>query len=196
MPDERGGVMSQTFSVILRGEMTPDVIDAIYEIAPDAMLSVDRDELGGLLEFDRDSRELPLETMLQAMDDLEGIAGIRVERLEPDELVYAAEIAERAGRSRQSVDLLIRGERGPGNFPLPVTHADRRNPLWRWSEVEDWFEAYEGRPVDDSHRELMFSVAAINAMLDIRRNRHWLTKERADALLRIARSEPPTARVS
>lgn len=183
--------MTQSFSVIVRGHMTPAVIDAIHEAAPDAMLSIDRDELGGLIEFERDAGDEPLETMLQAMDSIEKIAGIRVERLEPDELVYAAEIAERVGRTRQSVDQLSKGERGPGDFPLPVTHADRRNPLWRWSEVEDWFEAYEGRPIDESRRELQFAVGVLNSMLDIRRNRSWLTKARADALLRLARSDPP-----
>ena len=191
--------MSQSFSVMIRGRMTPEVIDAVYEAAPDALLSIDRDECGGLVEFDRDTEKPPLETMVRAIDDLERVPGIRVERLEPDELVYAAEIADRVGRSRQSVDQLVKGERGPGGFPLPATHADRRNPLWRWSEVEDWFEAYEGRAIDEAHRELMFTVAVINSMLDIRRNRHWLTRERADALWRIARkelSEPSTERAS
>lgn len=72
-----------------------------------------------------------------------------VMRVEPDELVWAAEIAHRLGRTRQSVRLLMHGKRGPGGFPRPAATATR-NPLWRWSEVADWFERYErqadGRP--------------------------------------------------
>ncbi len=36
-----------------------------------------------------------------------------------DDEVIVSDIAERTGRTRQSVDQLIRGERGPGGFPPP-----------------------------------------------------------------------------
>src|SRR5437762_2493686 len=81
------------------------------------------------------------------VEAVESVDGLEVVHVDPDELVWASEIAQRTGRSRQSVDQLIKGQRGPGNFPAPARHATR-NPLWRWSEVEAWFAAYQGREAD------------------------------------------------
>ncbi|MDX6299926.1 MAG: hypothetical protein QOF53_1140, partial [Nocardioidaceae bacterium] len=44
---------------------------------------------------------------------------LEVLHVDPDELVWASEIAERTGRTRQSVDQLIKAQRGPGGFPIP-----------------------------------------------------------------------------
>jgi len=80
--------------------------------------------------------------------------------MDPDELVWASEIASRTGRSRQSIDMLIRGRRGPGDFPAPASHATR-NPLWRWSEVDAWFAAYEGRAAETERSAV---IGAINRL--------------------------------
>ena len=53
---------------------------------------------------------------------------------------------------------------GPGGFPPPASHATR-NPLWRWSEVEAWFAAYEGRQPDTQHTAV---IGAINGALQAR----------------------------
>lgn len=90
-----------------------------------------------------------------------------VTRVEPDELVWASEIAQRLGRTRQSVRLLIDGRRGPGGFPQPAASVTR-NPLWRWSEVADWFERYEDRPLADPERSAV--IGAFNGALETRRN--------------------------
>ncbi|MGH3751148.1 MAG: hypothetical protein ACRDRP_00345 [Pseudonocardiaceae bacterium] len=69
--------------------------------------------------------------MISAIVDVEqaGI-GARVLRVQADDdWLTASEIAERAGRSRQSVALLARGERGPGDFPAPVARQRSSNPL-------------------------------------------------------------------
>jgi predicted DNA-binding transcriptional regulator AlpA len=91
---------------------------------------------------DRDAPSL-LDAVLPTVEAVESVEGFEVLHVDPDELVRASEIAARTGRSRQSVDQLIKGQSGPGGFPLPASHATR-NPLWRWSEVEDWFARYEG----------------------------------------------------
>jgi hypothetical protein len=36
-----------------------------------------------------------------------------------DDWLTASEIAKRVGRTRQSIGLLVRGDRGPGGFPAP-----------------------------------------------------------------------------
>lgn len=87
-------------------------------------------------------------------------------RVEPDPVVRASAIAERTGRSRQSIDMLIKGQRGPGGFPRPVSGTDRK-PLWRWSEVEDWFARYTDYQHD---RERASVIGAINGALEARRN--------------------------
>jgi len=88
--------------------------------------------------------------------------------------VWAAEIAERTERSRQNVDQLIKGQRGPGDFPAPASHATR-NPLWRWSEVEAWFAQYEGREADT---ERSVVIGALNGALQAR---HGLRSDLANA---------------
>jgi len=115
------------------------------------------------------------EAILDAITHVEEVAGLRVVRIEPDQFVWAAEIAERVGRSRQSVDQLIKGQRGGGDFPPPVA-GSARNPLWRWSEVQAWFAKHEHRALDDDRA---FVVGAINGTLEARR----YLRERPDPIL-------------
>jgi predicted DNA-binding transcriptional regulator AlpA len=76
--------------------------------------------------------------------------------------------SDRIGRSRQSVDQLVKAQRGPGGFPAPVS-GNARNPLWRWAEVEAWFAAYEHREIDTERPAV---TGAINGALEARRNLH------------------------
>ena len=105
---------------------------------------------------------------LRAIKLIEEVPGLRVVRVEPDQLVWASEIAERIGRTRQSIDQLVKAQRGPGGFPPPVS-GNVRNPLWRWAEVEAWFAAYEHREVDTERPAV---IGAINGALEARRNLH------------------------
>ena len=70
-----------------------------------------------------------------------------------------AEIAERLGRSSESVRLLASGQRGDGTFPQPVVRTTSRGSLWRWSQVAAW----AGRPADEVERAEW--VALVNAKL-------------------------------
>ena len=56
-----------------------------------------------------------------------------------DDLVSASEIAERSGRTRQSVAQLISGLRQKTKepFPSPI-NPGARNPLYRWADVSVW----------------------------------------------------------
>lgn len=105
-----------------------------------------------------------VDAVISAIQSIEAVGELEVLHVDPDELVWASEIAERTGRSRSSVDQLIKGQRGPGGFPAPATHATR-NPLWRWSEVEEWMAAYEGRPADAERSKVL---GAINGALQAR----------------------------
>ncbi len=90
-------------------------------------------------------------------------ADLRVRRVEPDDLLTMTEIAQRLGRNRESIRLLVAGERGPGNFPAPVSHLRYRNRLWRWSDVAAWAGESEA---DDLAKARL--IAAVNAALELR----------------------------
>jgi len=140
-----------------------DGLDALYEAGcDDATVGLGkwRSEVG----FDREAPSL-LDAILSAIADVES-TDATVLRVEPDPVVWAAAIAERMGRTRQSVDMLIKGQRGPGGFPHPVS-GNVLHPLWRWSEVEDWFARYTDYEPD---RERSAVIGAINGALEARRN--------------------------
>jgi predicted DNA-binding transcriptional regulator AlpA len=150
------------FELTIRGALTDARLDALYEAGCDDATFSSKGELT-FGAFDREAPTL-LEALVSAIGEVESVKGLEVLHIDPDELVWASEIAERTGRSRQSVDMLIRGLRGPGGFPPPASHATR-NPLWRWSEVEEWFARYEGRPADT---ERSAAIGAINGALEAR----------------------------
>ncbi len=102
-----------------------------------------------------------------------------VERVEPDELVWASDIAKRTDRSRESVRLLIEGRRGPGGFPEPVVREP--TALWRWSEVEEWFSRYLGRPL--TYADLGRAIAAVNHVLEARRRAGRKERQQLAAVL-------------
>lgn len=150
------------FELTIRGELTDARLDALVDAGcDDATLSSKGD-----LTFADFTREAPtmLAAIISAIRAVETVDDLEVLHVDPDELVWASEIAERTSRTRQSVDQLIKGQRGPGGFPSPATHATR-NPLWRWSEVETWFATYENRQPDTERSAIL---GAINGALQAR----------------------------
>ena len=110
-----------TFRLTLRSiELTDEQLDTLHEAGcDDGSFSVEPD--GTVLGFS--DREAPTEqdAVISTIVDIER-AGIsaRVLRVQADDdWPTASEIAARVGRSRQSVALLARGERGPRDFPAP-----------------------------------------------------------------------------
>lgn len=167
----------QQFELTIRGELTDARFDALVEAGCDDATFSSK----GALTFADFTREAPtmLAAVISAIGAVETVDDLEVLHVDPDEMVWASEIAERTGRTRQSVDQLIKGQRGPGEFPVPATHATR-NPLWRWSEVETWFAAYEGRPPDTERSAVL---GAINGALQAR---HSLRRAQDAAPLRLA----------
>jgi len=94
----------------------------------------------GDLIFAEFGREAPtmLAAVISAIDQVESVDGLEV--------------------------LHVKGQRGPGAFP--TAHATR-NPLWRWSEVDAWFAAYECR---EPATERLLVLAAINGALQARQS--------------------------
>lgn len=158
------------FEFLLEGPdiMGDDAIDALYEAGCDDG-TFGRRDTEQHVGFDREAPSFG-EAVLSAIADVEGaVPGLRVIRVEPDELVTMAGIAERAGRTRQSVGQLVAGQRGPGEFPTPVAWVRGRQRLWRWSEVAEWLASAKGeRPaLDPAAAEFL---GALNGLLAARRH--------------------------
>lgn len=154
------------FELIAAGALDDETIDRLFEAGCDDATFGDANGTVTAL-FSREAAQLA-DAIGSAIAAVEAVLGRgAVIRVEPDELVWAAEIAQRVGRTRQSVRLLIDGRRGPGGFPPPAASVTR-NPLWRWSEVADWFGRYEGRPLADPERSAV--IGAFNGALETRRN--------------------------
>ncbi|TMC34100.1 MAG: hypothetical protein E6J28_13525 [Chloroflexi bacterium] len=118
-------------------------------------------------EFDRNAPSFS-EAVLTAIADLEAASShVLVVRVEPEELVNAASIAERTGRTREGVRLHIAGLRGPGKFPEPRFYLDSAHPIWTWSAVAAWYAQYTGEESDEASDAAF--LAALNAALEIRR---------------------------
>ena len=96
------------------------------------------------MDFDREASSY-LAAVVGAIGDIEAaVPGAHVVRVLPDEYVSLAEIAERTGRTRESIRLVSNGERGPGGVPAPAAREGGRNKLWRWTGVASWFVASLG----------------------------------------------------
>ena len=127
-----------TFTLILDAapeQVEGPLADALFEAGCDDALLGSAEGVVHL-DFDRETASL-VEAISSAIRQVES-TGVRVLRLEPNDLVTLSEIARRAGRSAESVRLLAEGKRGAGNFPHP-TRGTREGPrLWKWVEVAAW----------------------------------------------------------
>jgi hypothetical protein len=101
--------------------------------------------------------------ILEVVGHIEASApGLMVLRVEADPLLSIREIAERVGRTIESVRLSVKGARGPGRFPASETSTPRHR-LWRWSQVAEWYG------IDDPQvREARPTARAINGWLALR----------------------------
>jgi hypothetical protein len=157
-----------SFTLFFNGAdvLDDEQFDALYEAGCDDALFGVRDgaQYGA---FDREANSFSEALATAIRDVTSAVAGLQVVRIEPDELVTMAAIAERSGLSREYIRLLSTNERGPGGFPAPVTYADHKTRLWHWPDVAHWLTEHEKAKVEvDVHAADL--VAAMNAALDLR----------------------------
>ena len=156
------------FTLVLEGSdvLEPKNLDAWFEAGCDDATFGEVDGIG-YADFSREGPDAP-GAIMSAIEQVESaVPTIQVIRVEPDDLVNASDIAQRLGRSRESVRLLVAGERGPGGFPPPVSHLKTRGRLWRWAEVARW--ARDALEDEVSHDDASMFIAALNDALDLRR---------------------------
>ena len=166
------------FTLVISGPVD-EKLEELFEAGCDDALfgEVDSVHYG---EFDREAPTFR-EAITSAMRAVNLIDELHVERVEPEDLVTMTEIAERLARTRESVRLLIAGERGPGDFPAPMSHLRDRNRLWRWASVLAWWKSTNGEPLGDepAYEDAVF-IAALNSGLDWRRQRPQLQEDDAE----------------
>lgn len=160
------------FTLIIEGPdiQGDDIINALFEAGCDDSLVGSTNGVQ-YMDFDREAPTLA-DAVQSAVIAVESVPGVQVAQLEDADLVLIAEIAERTGRTRESVRLLVAGERGPGGFPPPVNNAQHPNRLWRWREVDRWMQnAFGDGNAQPSSDEIMLSAltAAIAARHHCRR---------------------------
>ncbi len=166
-------VKTYAFTLIVEGPdlQSDELVDALFEAGCNDAL-VGRADGIQYLDFDRDAKSLE-EAVLSAVADVEAVPQLEVVRLADAGLLSMTDIASRTGRTRESVRLLVAGDRGPGGFPASVTDPRSRYRLWRASEVERWFRTHFG----DQHESREDHVrAAISAGLELRRHSAHIAK--------------------
>lgn len=91
------------------------------------------------LDFCREENTLE-KAVISAIRAVESIpAGAKVISILPDDSVTESEIANRLGKSRQTVSLWAKKARRKGMpFPSPISHLSERSPMWRWFDVVQW----------------------------------------------------------
>jgi hypothetical protein len=163
---QAGGVSMEEFEFMLAVEGDPNTdenLNALFEAGCDDATfgSVDG---AAYADFTREADSFE-QAVLSAIEQIESVGNLRVIRIEPDDLVTAADIAERLHVTRQQVSLCVSGQRGvdKGPFPLPASHLMSRNRLWRWSEVVAWYVS-----ADSTEASRARWIAATNVRLDSR----------------------------
>lgn len=178
------------FTLVLENtvEFYDQMEDALFQAGCDDALLSFRNGVA-YLEFDRDSENLE-SAIISAIQQVEQ-AGLplSIKRVEPSDLVTSAEIARRLNRSKQSIQQLISGTRGNGDFPSPIAGVTAKTMLWSWQEVTAWFMS-KGKLVDKSIFENAQTLKQLNESLDARKNEtQFKNIQRITRLIKKRRSE-------
>ncbi|MDJ0597528.1 MAG: hypothetical protein QNJ37_01595 [Crocosphaera sp.] len=169
---EKDKMIVYNFTLVLSGisqvsEDLDTLADAIFEAECDDATLCFRNSIA-YLEFDRQANSFR-EAVISAIRQVEGINDkIKVERIEPDDLVTASEISRRINKSREYVRLLIEGKRGKGDFPLPISGITNKSLVWSWKNVAQWFKY--NNLIDDEAVKIAQDIADFNHLLFYRQD--------------------------
>jgi hypothetical protein len=134
----RNHMDTHNFMLILDGSIDETTSDLLFVAGlDDAAITAFDGHLA--LDVDREAPSL-LDAIASAVNQAESVADIHVVRVEGEELVSQADIADRTGRSRQAVNHWIKRDADSSGFPEPAYGTSTRSPLWRWTDVQAWLE--------------------------------------------------------
>ena len=130
-----------TFILDYAGGLNSELEDALFEAGCDDALLYQQNGILHL-EFVREANSLK-EGVSSAMIAITSAnVPVALAGVEPGDIVTAAEISRRLRLSREYVRLLVKGERGPGKFPLPIARPTPKMHLWSWQEVAHFAQQY------------------------------------------------------
>lgn len=178
------------FTLVLEstGGISDQMEDALFEAGCDDAILCFRNGIA-YLDFDREAENLE-KGVISAIHQAEHTGlPLSVKRVEPSDFVTSAEIARRLNRSKQSIQQIISGSRGDGDFPLPIAGVTAKTMLWSWQEVVGWF-LEKNKLADNSIYENATTLKQLNESLDARDNEAQLKNiRRISKLIKKGRSE-------
>ena len=157
---------SYEFTAVLDRSVDTDADhDRIYEAGLD-----DSTPEGDRLHVHRRADTLIAAILSVAADAAE--AGFRVIGVDNEDLVTLDDIATRTGRTHESVRLLSRGKRGPGDWPDAVYQGPIS--LYSWNAVAHWLRDryHQPVPVDDDAELLVAADHILRAAHQVARTDH------------------------
>jgi len=169
------------FTIVLDRAPNDEDFDRIFDAGLDDTTPETR-EGRGVLNVHREAKSLTA-AILSTVADIER-AGFTAVAIEDEDLVSLKTVAQRLGRSYESVRLLATGKRGPGNFPAPLSGDGWA--LYSWAQVSDWVSAQESTsaaPSDDMAEKLLEYSRVIGAASQLMRARAIASPETIAALI-------------
>ena len=156
---------THNFTVVLEKPraISAELEEAVFGVGCDDAALCERDGVV-YLDFDREAATLD-SAITSALSDLFSVDGVRVSHVGPEDLVTPAEVARRAGVSREAVRLWVSGSRGPGGFPVPIAGVDKQTRVWRWASVADWLIQNSLGALDVGALDASQTIARMNARL-------------------------------
>lgn len=152
--------MSESFTVTILFHALdlgdPQVMEALFSTLPQAVPAEIDGSTTVSAEIEAADAEAAAFTLADRVTNAVPVAvPVRVDQ----DLVAISDIAERIGRSRESVRLLVEGKRGPGSFPAPVGVVGDSIRVWPWAVVVEWCYMELGK--DLGERGIMPEEAAV-----------------------------------
>lgn len=167
--DPRGSYVS-TFNISLVVEdleLADEDLDRLFGILPDAVPASVAGVVTVTAPVDARDASAAVIALADALTECcPSAVAIRVDQ----DLVAVPDIAERVGRSRESIRLLADAKRGPGGFPDPIGVVGDGIRIWPWAAVAEWFATALGH--ESNERGISpEEAAAVDAVLASRNRR-------------------------
>ncbi len=105
------------------------------------------------------------EAVLTGVRQVESVGGVKVVGVVDTSFVTINQIAERSGHSERSVEALIAGAVGPGDFPGGLIAVNGDCTEWPWDQVVAWFRTALDEQLNDPN------AAVFTALTDTLRAR-------------------------
>ena len=123
------------------------------------------------LSFDREAASYK-EAVLSAYEDIRAL-GVSILSFDPDYLVSATDIAERAGLSKAAISKFVHQDE---TFPAPFRRVQTSRPLYDWVQVSRWLTEHRQLDVEQYRMAIVSRIMNIGTgadradlMIDVRK---------------------------